>query len=49
MDSHGDLYAVTGNGNFDGVANFGESLLHLSGSNLSLLDWYTPLGMEHPG
>ena len=34
--------AVTGNGDWDGVANFGESLLHLSGANLSLLDWYTP-------
>ncbi len=34
--------AVTGNGDWDGVANFGESLLHLSGTNLSLLDWYTP-------
>jgi uncharacterized protein (TIGR03437 family) len=42
IDSSGNLYAVTGNGDFDGVANFGESLLRLSGSNLSLLDWYTP-------
>ena len=40
--------AATGNGDWDGVANFGESLLHLSGANLSLLDWYTPQGMEQP-
>ncbi len=42
IDGAGDVYAVTGNGDWDGVANFGESLLHLSGANLSLLDWYTP-------
>ena len=35
-------YVVTGNGDFDGLSNFGESLLHLSGADLSLLDWYTP-------
>ncbi len=39
---NGDIYAVTANGDWDGVSNFGESLLHLSGANLSLLDWYTP-------
>jgi uncharacterized protein (TIGR03437 family) len=42
VDGSGDVYAVTGNGDWDGVSNFGESLLHLSGLNLSLLDWYTP-------
>jgi uncharacterized protein (TIGR03437 family) len=42
VSANGDIYAATGNGDFDGVANFGESVLHLSGANLSLLDWYTP-------
>jgi len=42
IDGAGDVFAATGNGDWDGVANFGESLLHLSGANLSLLDWYTP-------
>lgn len=42
IDGAGDVYAATGNGDWDGVSNFGESLLHLSGSNLSLVDWYTP-------
>ena len=42
VDGSGDVFAVTGNGAWDGMANFGESVLHLSGSNLSLLDWYTP-------
>jgi len=42
VDSNGDLYAVTGNGDFDGASNFGETLLHLSGTDLSLVDWYTP-------
>lgn len=42
VDANGDVYAVTGNGDFDGAVNFGESVLHLVGSNLSLLDWFTP-------
>ncbi|HEX5226294.1 MAG TPA: IPT/TIG domain-containing protein [Bryobacteraceae bacterium] len=42
IDSLGNVLVATGNGDWDGVDNFGESLLHLSGSNLSLLDWYTP-------
>lgn len=42
VDGDGNVIAVTGNGDWDGVANFGESLLHLSGADLSLLDWFTP-------
>ena len=42
VDTNGDVYAATGNGDFDGIANFGESVLRLNGGNLSLLDWYTP-------
>jgi uncharacterized protein (TIGR03437 family) len=42
IDGYGNVIAVTGNGDWDGLLNFGESLLHLSGANLSLLDWYTP-------
>lgn len=42
VDTNGDIYAATGNGDFDGISNFGETLLRLSGEALSLLDWYTP-------
>ncbi len=42
VDSNGDVYAATGNGDFDGVVNFGETVVRLDGSDLSLLDWYTP-------
>ncbi len=42
IDSTGDVYAVTGNGDWDGQVNFGESVLHFSGADLSLKDWYTP-------
>ncbi|HTW66440.1 MAG TPA: IPT/TIG domain-containing protein [Bryobacteraceae bacterium] len=42
IDANGDVFAATGNGDYDGVNDFGESVLHLSGANLSLLDWYTP-------
>lgn len=40
-DSSGNIYVMTGNGTFDGSANFGESMLKLS-STLSLLDYATP-------
>jgi len=42
IDSTGDVYAVSGNGDFDGQVNFGESVLHLSGTDLLLKDWYAP-------
>jgi len=40
-DASGNLYVATGNGLFDGGANFGDSILKLSPS-LSLLDSFTP-------
>ena len=40
-DSAGNIYNVAGNGTFDGVTNFSETLLK-SSANLSLLDWGTP-------
>jgi uncharacterized protein (TIGR03437 family) len=42
FDSNGDVYVATGNGDWDGQVNFGESILHLSGTGLALKDWYTP-------
>ena len=40
-DSNGDLYASVANGSFDGVTNFGESLVHLD-PNLNVLDYFSP-------
>jgi uncharacterized protein (TIGR03437 family) len=45
-DANGNIYAVTANGDWDGIANFGQSVLRLSGADLSLLDWYTPSDWE---
>jgi hypothetical protein len=41
VDSSGNIYIMTGNGTFDGSANFGESMVKLSGS-LSVQDYATP-------
>jgi uncharacterized protein YjdB len=41
IDSGNNLYLITGNGDFDGVSDFGDSFLKLS-SSLSLSDWFTP-------
>ena len=52
VDEYGELYAVTGNGDYDGQSAFGESLLHFSApslhregrasAGLRIVDWFTP-------
>ena len=44
LDASGNAYFATGNGQWDGVRNFGNSLLkfRVSRSGLSLLDYFTP-------
>lgn len=41
FDSTGNLYVITGNGDYDGVKDFGDSILKLNGS-LVVQDWFTP-------
>jgi fibronectin type 3 domain-containing protein len=41
FDSSNNLYVITGNGDYDGVNDFGDSFLKLS-SGLALQDWFTP-------
>lgn len=40
-DAKGNIYAVSGNGSWDGKTNFSESFLKLD-PQLRLLDWFTP-------
>lgn len=43
IDADGNVYVITGNGDWDGMVNFGDSFLKLAGKNgLPLLDWFTP-------
>jgi hypothetical protein len=44
-DANGNIFISTGNGDFDGVNNFGESFLKLSPNgtnNMSVASWFTP-------
>ena len=41
-DDAGGIYVMTGNGDYDGVLNFGESFVKLSGDGPQVVDWYTP-------
>ena len=44
-DANGDIYAVTSNGNFDvntGGQDYGSAYLKLSGSTLSVMDYFVP-------
>jgi uncharacterized protein (TIGR03437 family) len=45
-DSRGNIYVMTGNGDYDGVSDFGESFLKLSGAPPVLVDSYTPANWE---
>jgi uncharacterized protein (TIGR03437 family) len=41
-DPQGNIYAITGNGDYDGVQNFGESFLKLPAQGSAPLDNFTP-------
>jgi len=41
-DGQGNVYAISGNGDYDGKGNFGESFLKLSGAPLARADSFTP-------
>jgi hypothetical protein len=45
-DDAGSIYTMTGNGDYDGSTNFGESFLKLSGAGASLSDWFTPANWQ---
>lgn len=40
-DADGSVYCSTGNGNYDGVTSWGETVLRLT-PTLSIADWFTP-------
>jgi hypothetical protein len=44
VDNSGNVYYASGNGGWDGVSNFGDSVLKLrtTGGTLSLADYFTP-------
>ena len=43
IDTNGFLYVESGNGDYDGVSNFGESIVKLStAQGLNVTDWFTP-------
>src|SRR5262249_4005580 len=44
VDSAGNLYYATGNGDWDGSSSFGDSVLKIAttGGTLSLADYFTP-------
>jgi uncharacterized protein (TIGR03437 family) len=41
-DSLGNIYAITGNGDYDGVRNFGQSFVKVSAGLSATLDSFTP-------
>src|SRR4051812_23542321 len=45
-DGAGNLYVSTGNGDFDGRTNFGESLLEVEPPGLGVRDFFTPSNFD---
>jgi len=41
-DGQGQVFAVTGDGHFDGVRSFGDSVLRIDGFSLAVKDLYSP-------
>lgn len=49
-DANGDIYALTGNGSFDAITDFGECFIHLhytppdggTAGNIKVADWFSP-------
>jgi hypothetical protein len=41
IDSNGDIYFITGNGDYNATGEFGDSFVKLN-SNLVVQDWFTP-------
>jgi uncharacterized protein (TIGR03437 family) len=41
-DQTGALYFISGNGNYDGVTAYGETLTKMAGDSFQIVDWYTP-------
>jgi uncharacterized protein (TIGR03437 family) len=41
-DDQGNIYLITGNGEYDGVQSFSESFVKLAGAGATLVDWFTP-------
>jgi hypothetical protein len=47
VDEQGAIYCATGNGHYDGMTGFGESVLKLDpAQNLAVMDWFTPDNYE---
>jgi hypothetical protein len=44
-DSSGNIFVATGNGNYD-ATDYGDSILKLNGSTLSLIDYFTPFNQS---
>jgi len=45
LDASGNVYVSTGNGNYDGVTNYGDTAVKLSPTG-SILDWFTPFNQS---
>jgi uncharacterized protein (TIGR03437 family) len=51
-DPEGNVYAISGNGDYDppsSGSNFGDSVVKLSSSELKLVDYFTPFNQLHLG
>jgi hypothetical protein len=45
-DGAGNIYIATAGGSYDGIANFGSSVLKFAPRSLKLIDWFTPSNHE---
>jgi hypothetical protein len=41
-DRQGNIYAITANGDYDGIRNFSQSFVKVSAKGAATVDWFTP-------
>ena len=46
-DGLGNIYVATAGGSYDGVTDFGSSIVKLAAGNLKMVDWFTPKNHEY--
>src|SRR6185436_2915530 len=46
-DGLGNIYVATAGGSYDGVTDFGSSIVKLAAGNLKMVDWFTPNNHEY--
>jgi len=46
-DDQGNVFAVSSNGDTDGVTNFSDTVMRLNAGSLAVMDWFAPFNVQY--